>query len=130
MNPMSVRRRLAVPMGFAVVLLLVVLCYQFWSGIRVRVTNNGNTPLKSVVLHVTGASYSLGDIAFGASSTARVAPTGESTLFIEITDDNGETQRIDAGGYFEPGYWVAIRVDIRDGIVERFEEHKPWRFVL
>ena len=61
-----------------VVLLLLTaggLVLLFRPGIQVTVTNTGATPMRTVVLHVTGASYPLGDIQPGKSATARVRPT-------------------------------------------------------
>ena len=57
-----------------------------------------------MVVHVTGASYELGNIAPGDSVKVRVRPNGESSLEIEFADSNGHTNRLDAGGYFESGY--------------------------
>ncbi len=81
---------LAIPVGLVVAILIAAVAFQVRSGIRVTVENSGTTPLKSVVLHVTGASYNLSNIASGASATARVTPTSESLLEIEITDDDGK----------------------------------------
>ena len=97
--------------------------FQFRSGVRITVENAGTTPLKSVVLYVTGASYALGDIAVGRSATMRVKPTGESHLEIELTDSDGKTQRLDAGGYFEPGYRGSMQVEIEDGQISKAEEN-------
>ena len=69
---------LAIPAVLVAAILMAVIALQLWSGIQVTVENSGTKPLKSVTLHVTGASYNLGDIAPGASATARVKPTGES----------------------------------------------------
>ncbi|WP_164100610.1 hypothetical protein [Candidatus Laterigemmans baculatus] len=118
------RRKLWMP---AIVFALVagwvgLAAFQFRSGVRIIVENAGTSPLKSVVLHVTGASYALGDIAVGKSATMRVRPTGESHLEIEFTRSDGETRRLDAGGYFEPGYLGAMRVEIKDGQIFRVEE--------
>ena len=84
------------------------------SGIEVIVENRDPTPLKSLVLHVTGASYPLGDVPPGAVVAKRVKPTGESHLEIEFTGADGKPRRLDAGGYFEPGYRGTIRLSIRD----------------
>jgi len=110
--------------GIPVVLLIAVavLFFQFRPGIHVTVQNTGSTPLKSVVFHVTGASYQIGDIAAGASATARVQSTGESGLQIEFTDSDGNVQRLDAGGYFESGYRGTIQVSIKDGTIVKNEQ--------
>jgi hypothetical protein len=115
--------------AMAVVLLVLVglLLFRFRPGIQVTVQNTGSTPMRSVVLHVTGASYRLGDIVPGASAKARVRPTGESHLEIEFIDTDGTTQRLNAGGYFESGYRGTIRVEMKDGVIDKHEEDiKLW----
>ena len=107
----------------ALILVLVgfVLFVQFRPGIVVTIENTGTIPLKSVVLHVTGASYELGNIAPGASEKVRVRPTGESHLEIEFTDPDGQVKRLDAGGYFESGCRGTIQVSIKDGTSDKNE---------
>jgi hypothetical protein len=95
----------------------ILLLLYLWPGIHVTIQNTGSAPMRSVVLHVTGRSYSLGDIPAGASATATVKATGESGLEIEFTDPNGKVQRLDAGGYFESGYRGTIHVSIKDGTI-------------
>ena len=112
----------ATPAIFLIAVLIGVLAFQLRSGIRVTIDNTGTTTLESVVLHVTGASYNMGDIVPGASATARVSPTSESHLEIEFTDADGQAQRLDAGGYFEPGYRGTIRVSIKDGVIDKNEQ--------
>lgn len=115
---------LVIPVIF---LLIVVVAFQLRTGIRVTVENTGTFPLKSVVLHVTGASYKLGDIAFGKSATARVNPTSESELVVEFKDTAGQTQRLNAGGYFESGYRGSIRLEIKDGQIDKNQQDiKLW----
>ena len=105
--------------------LILTLCR---SGIRTTIRNTGNQPLRSVVLHVTGASHSLGDIPPGATAQAIVHATGESHLEIEFTDPDGQPYRLDAGGYFEPGYRGTIDISIKDGVIEKNEQRirLPW----
>ncbi len=118
---------LAIPVGLVVAIVIAIVAFQLRSGIRVTVENIGKTPLNSVVLHVTGASYNVGDIAPGESVTARVNPTSESHLEIEFTNADGKTQRVNAGGYFESGYRGTIRVEIKDGVIDKFEDDiKLW----
>ena len=112
----------AIPVILLVAVLIGILAFQLRSGIRVTIENTGTTTLESVVLHVTGASYNMGDIVPGASATARVSPTSESHLEIEFTDADGKVQRLDAGGYFEPGYRGTIRVSIKDGVIDKNEQ--------
>lgn len=85
--------------------------------------NAGSTDLSSVVLHVTGRSYPLGDLAPRASAHATVSPTSESHLEIEFADADGKPKRLNAGGYFEPGYRGTIRVSIKDGAIDENEQH-------
>ena len=109
----------------ACILLLLVLglvLTLFRSGIHVTIQNTGSEPLRAVVLFVTGNSYNLGDIAPGGTAEATVHPTGESNLEIRFTDPDGQARRLDAGGYFEPGYRGTIRVSIKDGEISKNEE--------
>ena len=110
-----------------VLLLIAIVAFQLRSGIQVTVENTGISALKSVVLHVTGASYDLGDIAPGETATARVNPNGESELKVEFKDTDDQTQRLNAGGYFESGYRGTIRVEIKDGVIDKNEQDiKLW----
>ena len=49
-------------------------------------------------------------------------PTGESHLEIEFIDVDGQTGRLDAGGYFEPGYRGTMDISITDGVIEKNEQ--------
>jgi hypothetical protein len=84
-------------------------------GINVVIKNTGIEPVESLVLPVTGRSYPLGSIAPGHEKAAIVKPTSESHLEIELADTTGGTARLNAGGYFEPGYGGTITVSIKDG---------------
>lgn len=118
---------LGIPATILLIALAAVLVFQLRSGIQVTVTSTGNTPLKSVVLHVTGATYKLGDLAPGDSATTGVNLNGESHLEVEFSDAKGRTQRVNAGGYFESGYRGTIRVEIKDGKIDKFQEDvKLW----
>ncbi len=83
-------------------------------------------PLRSVVLFVTGNSYSLGDIPPGAISQTTVKCTGDSHLEIEFVGDAGDAKRLDAGGFFQPGYRGTIRVSVKDGVIEGNEQDIQW----
>jgi hypothetical protein len=74
--------------------------------------------VRSVVLHVTGRSYPLGDIAAGSSADATVKSTTKSHLEIEFTDSDGNPRRLNAGGYFDSGWQGTIRVSIKDGAID------------
>ena len=117
-----------IPICLLLVVLVVLVAFLFRSGIHVTIKNTGSQPLRSVVLHVTGASYTLGDIPPGASAQATVHATGESHLEIEFTDPDGQPQRLDAGGYFEASYRGKINISIKDGVIEKNEQQirLPW----
>ena len=114
----------------ALLLVVGLVVTLFRSGIHVTVQNTGSEPLRSVVLHVTGGSYSLGDITPGSTAHAMVHTTGESHLEIEFTDPDGQAQRLDAGGYFEPGYLGTINISIKDGVIEKNEQQIRLRWWL
>lgn len=120
-------RWLLVAIPVVLIALVGVVLFQFRPGIQVTIQNTGSTPMRSVVLHVTGNSYQLGDIPPGESATARVRPTSDSGLEIEFTDTDGKVQRLDAGGYFESGYRGTIRVSIKNGVIdENKQDFKLW----
>lgn len=108
--------------AISLLILSVFLLFQFRSGIRVTILNTGQTSIHSVVLHVTGNSYSIGDLAPGDSGEATVTSAGESTLKIEFADADGKKQQLDAGVYLEPGYRGTIRVSIRDGVIDHNDQ--------
>ena len=117
------RRRQKWIIALAIVALLILVgSFRLRSGIQVTIKNSGNAPIRSVVLHVTGNSYPLGDIASGASARATIKSTGESHLEIELIDDDGESKRLNAGGYFEPGYRGSIDASIKNGVLERNQQ--------
>jgi hypothetical protein len=95
---------------------------QAAEGIQVTIENTGGQPLGSVWLQVAGASYELGNIAAGASAQTRVWPTGESHVEIEFTDADRKWKQLDAGRPFERGYRRAIRISIKDGVIDKNEE--------
>jgi hypothetical protein len=49
-------------------------------------------------------------------------------LEIEFTDSDGQPQRLDAGGYFEPGYRGTIDISIKDGVIEKNEQKTGLRW--
>jgi hypothetical protein len=110
-----------IPICRLLVGLVVFVFLQFRAGIHVTIQNTGSQPLRSVMLNVTGASYSLGDIPPAATAQATLRPTGESHLEIQFTDRDGQTNRLDAGGYFKPGYRGTISIAIKDGVIQTNE---------
>jgi uncharacterized membrane protein len=92
----------------------VIGYFEFASGVRVTVRNTGQNRLRDVKVHVTGGSYSLGDLAPGGFQTRRVSSTSKSHVEVEFTDGQSSI-RLDAGGYFNQGYRGTIDIDIRNG---------------
>lgn len=119
---------MGVPVCLLLIVFVVLVAFLFRSGIHVTIKNTGSQPLRSVVLHVSGASYTLGDIPPGTTAHAILQATGESHLEIEFTDPDGQTQRLDAGGYFEASYRGTIDISIKDGVIEKNEQQirLPW----
>jgi hypothetical protein len=103
-------------------MLMGLVLPAFAGGVRVTVENTGRQPLRAVRLHVTGASYNLGDIAVGGTAGTVVRATSESHLEIEFTDTSGRKNRLNAGGYFEPGYRGTIQVSIKEGAIDKNEQ--------
>ena len=124
--PVPDRKRYWSRTGVAVCLLFAVLVplvlFLFRPGIHVAIHNTGSRPLRSVVLFVTGKSHGVGDILPGTSAHTTVTPTGDSHLEIQFIDDNGPVRRLDASGYFEPGYRGKIQVSIKDGAIDKNEQ--------
>ncbi len=96
----------------AVVLIgLIIVFAAAWvikSKVTVVIHNVGDETLQSVVVHVTGNSYPIGDIAAGATKTVKVVPKGESHIEIE---QHGH-ERLIVGTYFEQGYSGKITIDV------------------
>ncbi len=111
------RRRRWLLVLIPLALIGVLMFHWLREGVRVTIRNTGTTPIRSVVLHVTGVAYPLGDIDSGSSAEATIRPHGESHLEIEFSDSDGKMQRLNAGGYFESGYRGTIQVSIRDGTI-------------
>ena len=125
LRAMTNKRRQFWFIGFlaCIALLLVagLVVTFFRSGIHVTIRNTGSQPLRSVVLHVTGASYNLGEIPPEATAQTTVNATGDSHLEIELVDDD-QTKRLDAGGFFQPRYRGTIDISIKDGLIEKNEQ--------
>jgi hypothetical protein len=84
-------------------LIVVVLLATFLlreGDITVVIENVGNEAMHGVVVHVTGASYSVGELAPGAKTVLAVKPKGES--HVEIEQSSGPRLIVDC--YFESGY--------------------------
>src|SRR5262245_6479527 len=102
----------------AVIIVAGAMGYALLSpGVDVSVRNTGKEPLREVTIHVTGRSYTLGDLAPGSLRTRNVSPRGESSVEVEFANEHGKRIRLSAGGYLEPGYGGRIVIEIRDGNV-------------
>ena len=94
------------------VLIFARWCSEHRRGVEVRIHNAGSHTLSSVAVVVTGNSYSLGDLPPNSTRSVVVVPTGESDVGISLVDPAGHVKRLNAGGYFEPGYTGTISVDL------------------
>ena len=97
---------------FALATLLFSGCARDNYGAQVSLENVGTLPLRSVVVRVTGNSYSLGDVAVGEIRTVKTYPTGESHVVIELVDDDGSKKELPIDCYFESGYRSTIDVKL------------------
>jgi hypothetical protein len=112
------RRALVWVAGAALLALAGAGYYLSQLGVRVTVTNKGPAALAGVRVHVTGRTYDLGDIPSGGSRTVWVRPTGKSHVEIEYLDAEGRPVRLNAGGYFGPGYKGELEIDVKGGVIE------------
>lgn len=119
-SPTASKRRRRVILWIAAVLPITIAASWYWlfayrPGITVIVFNAGPQPLSDVVLIVTGHRVALGAIAANRSAQGIVKCSGDSHLEIEFRTEGQATRRLDAGGYFQPGYYGTIRVTIENG---------------
>jgi len=110
---MSKRWRLGV-LFLVLILLGSSACFLYVrQGVKVRVRNVGSETLYSMLVHVTGNSYSIGDLTAATTASVRVEPTGESHVEVEFKDGKGKSKRLLVGGYFERfPYHGTISVDL------------------
>ncbi len=106
------RRTLVILAVTALLLLAGRVGLHLLIGLRVRIENTGATTLRSVVVHVTGNSYPMGDLRPGSFMSLKVEPTGDSSLEIAFQDESGRLKRLSAGRYFGPGYLGTVRVEM------------------
>jgi hypothetical protein len=101
----------------AIVLAVSTAFAAFTRSVTVSVNNVGPETLSSVVVHVTGNAYELGNIQPGENRSVRVFPTGES--HVEIEHAKG---RLIVDTYFESGYRGRISVDVTASEVQRIKD--------
>jgi hypothetical protein len=104
-------RRAVVAVILVLIVFTVMIGLYYRERLTVRIRNSGSQTLYSLVVHVKGASYSIGDLGPGQSSTTRVVPTGESHVEISFKHQ-GIERRLVAGSYFEPGYRGTVEVEM------------------
>lgn len=130
-QPTPKRRRRTI-LWLAAVCPLAIAGLWYWlfvyrPGINVIVINAGPQPLRDVVLVVTGHRVTLGEITANRSAQGTVQCTGDSHLEIEFRTEGQAVRRLDAGGYFQPGYYGTIRVTIEDGeLKEAVDDITGW----
>lgn len=108
-------RTLLLSLAFILILLATFLVLRYNPGVGVRVRNSGDTVLRSVVVEVTGGRYEIGDVIPGTTGTIRVYPTGESSIYIEVTTEAGRRRKLIADVYLEPDYGGEVEASIDDG---------------
>lgn len=107
---------------FSALLLLAFTLFFPKAGIRVTIRNNGDQPIRAVTLFVTGNTYYLGDIPANGMAEATVQCTGDSHLEIDFQNNQGKRDRLNAGGYFEPGYRGVIHLSIKNGEIQENQQ--------
>jgi len=101
----------------AVAVLCLSSCSSNPYGAKVVVKNVGKVPLHSVVVHVTGRSYPLGELPVGENRSVKAYPTGESHVVIEHVDQSSGNKKLPVDCYFELGYRTTINVEITEDSV-------------
>jgi hypothetical protein len=118
-------RRYVLPILLTALIAACLTAVVVWNqarGVRVTVINGSLEPLAAVMVHVTGNEHAIGRLAPGESHTVRVSPTSESHVEIAFVDHAGRAHRLNASGYFEPGYHGTIEVEIEGGAIKRNEQ--------
>lgn len=105
---MNKRLKLSIAVVFIVLVAVILIARILENGVTVVIRNVGDEPLQSVVVHVTGNSYPVGDIEAGVTRAVKVVTTGESDIFIE----NSNQEKLVVGVYFESGYRGKISIDV------------------
>ena len=89
------------------------------SGVIVSIHNVGTQLLRSATVHVSGNSYSIGDIAIGDTKKVEVYPKYDSHIEIEHSDQ----RRIVVDCYMENGYKGTIALDVTAEQVVHKDDH-------
>lgn len=92
-------------------------CYQHGRGVELRLHNVDKVPLRAIRVEVTGASYSLGDLAPGATTSVWAKPRSDSAVYVLFETPTGEERRLTVPhSYFEPGNsgWMSIELTVAE----------------
>jgi len=107
---------------FALATFIIVGAVFAWLASRrltATVVNLDTATLRGVIIHVTGRSYEIGDLASGKPATVDIQPTSESHIEVEFLDPDGTTRRLIADCYFEPGYKGDVLIKLnRERVVQ------------
>jgi len=93
-------------------------------GTKVILMNKNSDTLHSVVVHVTGNSYSVGELDPDKAKSVKVYPTGESHVEIEHVGLDGAKKRLYADCYFEQGYGGSIEISMTADAITKLDHHK------
>ena len=101
-----------------ILIIVLFLSCSFSSGIKVTIKNVSSKTINGVVIHVTGNSYTIGNIPAGSSKTTKVVPKGESHIELEL---KGSQNRLIVDCYLEKGYNGKILIEITPDQVVNIE---------
>ncbi len=98
--------------------------HQHGRGVEIRLHNVQSRPLRSPEVFVTGASYSVGDLAPGAIGSVWAEPTSDSHVEISFALSTGEVKRVPVpNSYLEPRNSGWISVDVTADDARAVENH-------
>jgi hypothetical protein len=93
-------------------------------GTNVILMNQSSDALHSVVVHVTGNSYSVGELEPDKAKSVKVNPTGESHIEIEHVGIDGTAKRLYADCYIEKGYGGSIEINMTADAITKLNHHR------
>lgn len=91
-------------------IVLGIMAYPFSreKSITFTATNIGTEAMRSVVVHITGKSYAIGDLAAGASKSVQLHPGTDSHIELALA----EHPRLVVDCYFSGGYTGSIAAEV------------------
>ncbi|MEM8671805.1 MAG: hypothetical protein AAGG48_30080 [Planctomycetota bacterium] len=116
------RTRLAALAFFSLLITLTFAARSFgiwpFNGVVVTINNIGSIDYEACTVHVTGRSYDLGALLVDGTLKAKVVPTGESHIELDLAEYDGTQHHLVVDCYFERrGYSGAITLDLGNGKV-------------